>query len=400
MAKISIKVGGHKLEQILSSSAYAPEEWHKIVQDKIPDDAEFPCHIGEGIPRRRSSSKPTSVHELRPGDIDIIMVLGDSLSAGAAALEPTPLGFFTDHRGVSFVGGGEKTWREFTTLPNILKEFNPHLYGYATGKGTFFSEEAKFNVAISGSIDDDLLIQTQLLGKKVLQDSNVDLINDWKLINIFTGHNDICTYECFEPERHSAEAHKLQLKEVVDLIYDQIPRVFVNLISVLDPTLNSRIPKTAACDILRQIQCPCLLQSPDLQENILNRTALAREYQRVEMELASDPRYNGRDDFAVVWQPLFLAFNGPMSAGEPECPEFSKLVSSKYPFHTPDCFHLNQRGSALAARMLWNNMLEPVGSKTSTLKEILRQTIKCPTKEMPYLFTAKNSAKYRMYSHQ
>ena len=33
-------------------------------------------------PGRRSNETPTSVHKLKPGDIDIIAAIGDSLTAG------------------------------------------------------------------------------------------------------------------------------------------------------------------------------------------------------------------------------------------------------------------------------------------------------------------------------
>jgi hypothetical protein len=34
-----------------------------------------------------------------------------------------------EYREVSFSVGGHSTWREVVTLPNILKIFNPNLYG-------------------------------------------------------------------------------------------------------------------------------------------------------------------------------------------------------------------------------------------------------------------------------
>lgn len=44
-----------------------------------------------------------------------------------------------------------------------------------------------------------------------------------------------------------------------------------------------------------------------------------------------------------------------------------------------------------AALALWNNMLEPVGAKQESWQ--FNQTLKCPTKENPFLFTSKNSPK-------
>lgn len=36
-----------------------------------------------------------------------------------------------ENRGISWSIGGQDNWRKFLTIPNILKEFNPNLYGYS-----------------------------------------------------------------------------------------------------------------------------------------------------------------------------------------------------------------------------------------------------------------------------
>jgi hypothetical protein len=45
------------------------------------------------------------VHQLRPGDIDVVAALGDSLIAGNGALEEYAAGTFFEHRGVSWCAG-------------------------------------------------------------------------------------------------------------------------------------------------------------------------------------------------------------------------------------------------------------------------------------------------------
>lgn len=73
--------------------------------------------ISEG----RSLQVPDSVHKLRPGDIDVIGSMGDSLTAGAGAFATNLFQVAVENRGVSAAGGGQGTWREYLTLPNILK---------------------------------------------------------------------------------------------------------------------------------------------------------------------------------------------------------------------------------------------------------------------------------------
>lgn len=47
------------------------------------------------------------------------------------------------------------------------------------------------------------------------------------------------------------------------------------------------------------------------------------------------------------------------------------------------------KGHSQAAFSLWNNMFEPIGSKRESWH--MNQSLKCPTKEYPYIFTSKNS---------
>ena len=83
----------------------------------------------------RSETVPTSVDRLRPGDIDIIGAIGDSLTAGNGAMATNILEVLIENKGLSWSIGGQGTWRQFLTLPNILKEYNPKLYGYPTKDG-------------------------------------------------------------------------------------------------------------------------------------------------------------------------------------------------------------------------------------------------------------------------
>lgn len=75
----------------------------------------------------RSASPPDDVNRLRPGDIDIVGGLGDSLVAGSGALEEFAIGTFIEARGVSWCAGGQGNWRKFLTLPNLIKV---HIFKY------------------------------------------------------------------------------------------------------------------------------------------------------------------------------------------------------------------------------------------------------------------------------
>ena len=59
----------------------------------------------------------------------VVAALGDSITVGVGAGAESVLDIGKRYRGVSFSSGGAGTWRDVVTLPNILKIFNPYLYG-------------------------------------------------------------------------------------------------------------------------------------------------------------------------------------------------------------------------------------------------------------------------------
>ncbi|KRK02310.1 uncharacterized protein Dyak_GE27471 [Drosophila yakuba] len=102
------------------------------------------CDADHG-PGKRSTERPTSVHRLRPGDIDVIGAMGDSLTAGNGIFATNLLHVTVENRGVVWSIGGQYDWRKYLTLPNILKEFNPNLYGYATKDGISTDRSSRFD---------------------------------------------------------------------------------------------------------------------------------------------------------------------------------------------------------------------------------------------------------------
>jgi hypothetical protein len=90
--------------------------------------------------------------------------------------------------------GGQDTWRKYLTLPNILKEYNPKLYGYSlenieANKG---QDLLKFNLAKAYTLSSDAVRQTRELIDKMKIDRNIDIRSDWKLVTYLTGSNNFC----------------------------------------------------------------------------------------------------------------------------------------------------------------------------------------------------------------
>lgn len=77
--------------------------------------------------------------------------------------------------------GGQGTWREYLTLPNILKEFNPNIMGYSLADSLTHQRASQFNVAEAGSMSRDMPYMARILVKRIRADKRVDFKNDWKV---------------------------------------------------------------------------------------------------------------------------------------------------------------------------------------------------------------------------
>lgn len=150
------------------------------MQRQYPDSEPFFCDVNG--PGARSQKVPKSVHELRPGDIDIIGAIGDSLTASNGAFAIDPLQVLLEGKGVSWAIGGQDNWRHFLTLPNILKEFNPNLYGYSVSiDGLSFQKATKFNTAEPTAMSRDTVHQAKNMVKRMRGDPNVNMKQHWKV---------------------------------------------------------------------------------------------------------------------------------------------------------------------------------------------------------------------------
>lgn len=81
-----------------------------FLQKRLPPNVPFPCKRFN----QRSGAVPDNVHQLRPGDIDVIAAIGDSSTAGTGANAITLLETGVDNRGLSFSIGGESHFAYFS----------------------------------------------------------------------------------------------------------------------------------------------------------------------------------------------------------------------------------------------------------------------------------------------
>ncbi|VDO55551.1 unnamed protein product [Haemonchus placei] len=300
---------------------------------------------------RKSKTIPTNVNSVRPADIKLVMALGDSLTAANGAGAEDPVGVILQYRGLAFQAGGDNSLEQHVTIPNILKKYNPDLFGYSVGIGSpNVWEVSRLNVAMPGAIAADLPGQARTLVSLLhAHPESVNFENDWKLLNIFIGGNDMCS---FCKDRVSA-GDKQFMNQAVKIIYDNVPRVIVSITAMLQLEILRQSDKGRVfCQGLHREECPCESDAKDFNNTYLANACI--DYANREMAFAASGKYD-RSDFAVVTQPFFRDISTPpMKDGE---------VNRQ--FFAPDCFHFSQWGHALVSTWLWKNIMEPVGAKTT-----------------------------------
>ncbi|XP_028941137.1 phospholipase B1, membrane-associated, partial [Antrostomus carolinensis] len=344
-------------------------------------------NYGTNIPcfhRAPSDTVPVSVHNLKPADIRVIAALGDSLTAGngAASKPHDVLDVLTQYRGVSWSVGGNENISTVTTLANILREFNPSLIGYSIGTGKETTDNAVLNQAVAGDCTEDVPAQVRRLVDRMKNDTRINLQTDWKLITLFIGGNDLCKF-CNNPVHYSPENYTYNLQIALDILHREVPRAFVNLVTVLSiASLRELHTSENTCPkLLMRLLCPCVVNPKDNSNELKKLVYFNRRYQERTRQLVESGRYDTTDDFTVVVQPFLMNVNMPKTQ--------EGLPDSSY--FAPDCFHFSQKSHSQAARALWNNMLEPLGEKTDNQQIEDEIVLKCPSEAEPFLRTYKNS---------
>ncbi|VVC30183.1 Hypothetical protein CINCED_3A001765 [Cinara cedri] len=309
-------------------------------QVQVSNSTEFFCNTNG----TRSSTRPTSVHKLRPGDIDIIGSIGDSLTAGTGSLAYSIQLIFVDFRGTSWTGGGQNTWREFLTIPNILKVFNPKLFGYARGNSVTLQKDSQFNVAEVGAVSRDLLFMTRELVKRIKMDKRVNLNEDWKLISLMIGSNTFCLEICYEDYTTYAEKHKKEVLQSLLYLKENLPRTMVNLI--LSPNLEFELNLNnlpPICFLTQIMECPCLFAT-QYKRYLPDYIEVMKSYQKVEKEIVEHEELKNKEDFTVILQTFTENFTFPNN----------QFNMSDTRYLGSDCFHLSQKGYASRKNIKYN----------------------------------------------
>lgn len=155
----------------------------------------------------------------------MIAALGDSLTAASGASSIRVSDLFIENRGLSWSIGGQWDWRNATTLPNILKEFNPNLVGYSKQDSWTYHRESQFNMAEIGASSADMPYMAKTLVQRIKHDRRISLKNSWKMVTIAIGGNDICSFICLMQDPESLpRKYEQRLIKTLRYLRDNLPR--------------------------------------------------------------------------------------------------------------------------------------------------------------------------------
>lgn len=163
-----------------------------------------------------------------------------------------------EYRSRSWSIGGKSILEKVVTLPNILKKFNPNVFGFNTCS-TFFptSKNGKgFNAAVSGQEANHTPEQAQRLVERLKNSKLIDYKKDWKMITIFIGGNDLCDY-CKDKALHSPKQYLADIENALDILYQNLSNTFVNLVTVLRANQVKQLNLNFVCNTLHRMTCPC-----------------------------------------------------------------------------------------------------------------------------------------------
>ncbi|XP_055382450.1 phospholipase B1, membrane-associated-like [Condylostylus longicornis] len=350
-----------------------------FLQIPYSNDDQFPC----GLNNSKSATKPNSVHKLRPGDIDVIAAMGDSLTAGTGAASTKFVDLFMENRGLVWSIGGQYNWRNVTTLPNILKVFNPKLVGYSRHDSFPFHLDSQFNVAEIGAVSSDLPFMAKVLVQRIKNDSRVNFEKSWKMVTICMGGNDFCTFICtMKNPEILPKLHRRNMIKALRYLRDNLPRTFVNVVTEPPPhkvvllKTNSKICKT-----INHLECSCFVGNlfKQDQKTLERYERIHEKFSQVEEEVTKLQEFRNLTEFAVVFQPFSRNLSMMADNGKPD-----------YTLLAYDCFHISQKGNAWVGTTLWNSLLQADGEKELTWSSPHKKFL-CPTKENPYFLTYDNS---------
>ncbi|KAK3517019.1 hypothetical protein QTP70_030432, partial [Hemibagrus guttatus] len=212
--------------------------------------------------------------------------------------------------------------------------------------------------------------------------TDVNFDEDWKLLTVLIGMNDICDYckdkvesngcsgchrrlcnlsrslssvlssSLYPQSLFSVENFIHYMTTSLEMLMNEVPRMIVNVVQILPMESLREVQKPTPGCLLQRSFCSCLVKPASDSAELKELIEVNLQFQKALEQLLHTDRFF-KHDFAVVLQP-FLKHADP-----PRLPN-GKIDMS---FFTPDCFHFTIKGHEELAKGLWNNMFQPAGEK-------------------------------------
>jgi len=286
----------------------------------------------------------------------VLFAIGDSITAAMSAKDTTVL-ILREYRGISYSMGGDQG---VVTLPNILHNFTSPLLGMSTGIGKRDEYSGNgLNGAVSGSRAQNLTEQVKWFISALAKRTDINPAQDWKILSVWIGSNNLCDV-CTDSVYNGADAFYTNLKAALQLVWDSIPRVLINLIPNLDVTDLYKY-SGLGCSVVHPIACPCGTSSDAAKRNLVQVTN--NNYTRRIYDIAREFNSKGATDKTIVVQPFLI---------NTQIPERRFLSAA-------DCFHPAPVAHENLAVAYWNSLLTPVDTKR--LQWVPGEQPLCPTSD-------------------
>jgi len=255
-------------------------------------------------------------------------------------------------------------------VATILRQFNPGLVGASVGSHLvelcqdpicpplqYHPQSDVLNAAQSGAMVDDLLNhELDYLINQLKQDRKVDMKNDWKMLTIEIGPNDLCSACSGNQSFTVADKFEKDLRDTIEKLRANVPRLLINLMEMfnLSGVYLAGLKNTFCKDIHRvlSLECDCIF-SAKANKTRQEIDELCQQFNQRMGKIAND--YNGKNysDFAVVTQPF----------GRNTRVEDMPLAF----LSTLDCFHPSRFAHEAMAIGLWNNLVSPKAQKKTSM---------------------------------
>jgi len=322
---------------------------------------------------------PANISDLRPNNIKVIMTLGDSISAAFGVHGAS--GGIEEIRGVSFSIGADPN---ALTLANFLKFYNPALiggsvkehpvelcYGPLCPPFQYRPEYDVFNAAQSGAMVGDLVThEVDYLVKQVKNHPQVNIKEDWKILTILIGANDLCASCTFEGKVFlNPDDFEKHLMNTITNVRKELPRTLVQIGEMfnLSQVYNLSLKSNTCKDIHRAlfIECDCVFK-PEATKTRAIIDEHTQQFNQRARKVASYFQSLNDPEFTVITQPY---------GRDTSIATFPITALS-----TLDCFHPSLETHQAMAVNLWNSMLTPAAKKPTVID--LNAKPMCATPEM------------------